>query len=353
MDFIDQIREHARNIPKVVDQISTEEGAKTALIMPFIQILGYNVFDPREVNPEFIADVGTKKGEKVDYAIIRDGTPILLFECKAANCNLDNEHASQLYRYFSVTPARVGILTNGIIYRFFTDLEKPNKMDETPFLEINLLEIKEPLIEELKKFTKQNYNIDNLDLVAADLKYTSEIKKILSGEFLAPTEDFVRFFASKVYPKKLTQSAKEKFTAVTKNALNQFINEKINERLKSAMSDEPNIEKGVAEFQELKKDDGIITTQDEIDAFNIIRAISTEIIDPSRIYMRDAKSYCAILFDDNNRKPIVRLYFGEKQKSIGVFNNDLRIEEKIQINTLNDLFKVGDQFKGMIKRYLE
>jgi hypothetical protein len=125
--------------------IQTEEATKNAFILPFIGILGYDVFDPSEVVPEFTADVGTKKGEKVDYAIIRDKKVIMLFECKACDANLDESHASQLYRYFSVTESRIGVLTNGILYRFYTDLEEPNKMDSKPFMELNIIEIQEPL----------------------------------------------------------------------------------------------------------------------------------------------------------------------------------------------------------------
>lgn len=76
--------------------IQTEEETKKAMVMPLIQILGYNVFDPLEVTPELIADVGTKKGEKVDYEILKDGQPTVLFECKNAGAELDINHAGQL-----------------------------------------------------------------------------------------------------------------------------------------------------------------------------------------------------------------------------------------------------------------
>ncbi len=79
MDFIDRIRDLSTRIPKQLEHIQTEEATKNALIMPFISALGYNVFDPTEVVPEFTADVGIKKGEKVDYAIHLDGKPIMLF----------------------------------------------------------------------------------------------------------------------------------------------------------------------------------------------------------------------------------------------------------------------------------
>ncbi|MCM5551362.1 type I restriction endonuclease, partial [Xanthomonas hortorum pv. pelargonii] len=147
MDFIDQLRVLATRISTTRALIQTEEATKNAMVMPLIQILGYNVFDPLEVTPEIVADVGIKKGEKVDYAILRDGKPIILFECKKAGAELNINHASQLFRYFHVTAARFGVLTNGLVYRFFTDLEQPNKMDEKPFFEFNILDFKDRDVE--------------------------------------------------------------------------------------------------------------------------------------------------------------------------------------------------------------
>ncbi len=141
MDFIDKIRELAARVPKQLDYCTTEEATKNALVMPFINALGYNVFNPREVIPEFTADFGTKKGEKVDYAVCQDSQPVMLFECKSSGTDLNKVHASQLYRYFSVVPqARFGVLTNGVEYRFFSDLESPNRMDDKPFFTFNILD---------------------------------------------------------------------------------------------------------------------------------------------------------------------------------------------------------------------
>jgi hypothetical protein len=181
MDFIDHIRDLSIRIQKQKAGIQTEEATKNAFVMPFINALGYNVFDPTEVTPELIADVGTKKGEKVDYAILKDGQPTILFECKWCGCNLDSEDASQLYRYFSVTPARFGILTNGITYRFYSDLESQNVMDAKPFLELDLLDIKEPLVEEVKKFSKSAFELDNILVTASELKYMREISLTTSN----------------------------------------------------------------------------------------------------------------------------------------------------------------------------
>jgi len=354
MDFIDQIKTHAKTIQTLKEKIQTEEGTKNALIMPFITILGYNVFDPDEVNPEYVADVGTKKGEKVDYAILKDGKPCILIECKAINSDLNKEQASQLYRYFSVTPARIGILTNGIIYRFFTDLEKENTMDVKPFLEINLLDIKEPLIEQLKNYTKQGLNLDELHDTATQLKYTKEIIQIANKEFSEPSEDFVKFFAQQVYPRKLTQKALENFSAITKDSLDQFLSEKINERLKSAMKPETTKTPEVQSTDikpSAEPTDEIVTTEDEWEGYYFVKAILHDVVDPSKIVIRDAKSYCAILYENNNRRPVCRFYFDGKQKYVGVFNNKDREENKIPISSIPDIFKLGDQLKATVAMY--
>ncbi|RYZ96434.1 MAG: restriction endonuclease, partial [Moraxellaceae bacterium] len=162
MDFIDQLRMLSTRITNTKNLIQTEEATKNSMVMPLIQILGYNVFDPLEVTPELISDIGTKKGEKVDYAILKDGKPIMLFECKKAGADLHINHASQLFRYFHVTAARFGVLTNGLVYRFFTDLEQPNKMDEKPFFEFNILDFKERDVDELKKFAKAAFDLDTI-----------------------------------------------------------------------------------------------------------------------------------------------------------------------------------------------
>ena len=166
MDFKDQIAQLASRVEKMLAQIQTEEATKNALVMPFIQIMGYDVFNPFEVNPEFIADLGIKKGEKVDYAIMKDGEPTILIECKHHLENLD-PHNSQLFRYFHTTKAKFGLLTNGLVYRFYTDLVERNKMDSTPFFEFKLTEVKEAEIAELKKFHKSYFDVENITNTAS------------------------------------------------------------------------------------------------------------------------------------------------------------------------------------------
>ena len=203
MDFQDYIKQISESIPKLKDQIQTEEATKNAFIMPFIQALGYNVFNPLEVVPEYTCDIGTKKGEKVDYAIMKDGEPIILIECKHWQQNLDL-HDNQLLRYFAVSKAKFGVLTNGIVYRFYTDLIEKNKMDETPFLEVDMTNLKDAQIAELKKFHKSYFDADTISTTASTLKYTKEIKEIIKKEIANPSEALVRIFAKPVYNGVLT-----------------------------------------------------------------------------------------------------------------------------------------------------
>jgi len=353
MDLIDRVRALATTIPKQTEYIRTEEATKHALVMPFIQALGYNVFDPSDVTPELVADVGTKKGEKVDYAILFDRKPTILFECKWCGADLDKEHASQLYRYFSVTAARFGVLTNGIIYRFFTDLDEPNKMDSKPFFEFNMLEFTDAQLEELKRFTKTGFVLDQAVSAAVDLKYTREVKRIMGEQLASPTEDFVRFFAAQIYSGKLTQSVRSQFAEITRRALQQFISERIADRLKTALDQEAqSAQEQQAETPLVAAERSVKTTEEEREAFYIVKSILREVIDPRRIAIRDAQSYCAVLLDDNNRKPLCRLYFSGKRRSIGIFDA-LKQEQRIELAELNDLFTHASKLIAAASTYCQ
>ncbi|MEB3309653.1 MAG: type I restriction endonuclease [Snowella sp.] len=354
MDLVDKIKELASRIPKQRDHILTEEATKNAFVMPFLSALGYDVFNPLEVVPEFTADVGIRKGEKVDYAIKKDDKIIILIECKHWEADLQKEQASQLYRYFSVTESRFSILTNGIIYKFFSDIEEKNKMDLTPFYEFNMLEFEDHHIEELKKFAKSSFDLDNILATASTLKYTSAIKKIFADEINNPSDEFIKFFVAQVYSGIKTQAVISQFSGVVKNALNQFIREKINDRLKSALDLEIPKETEVIEDNPLNEvfDEGVVTTEEEIEAYHIVKAIVRDIVDANRVIMRDTKSYCGILLDDNNRKPICRLHLNSSvKKYISTFEN--KKETKHSINNLNDIYEFSTILKATVSEYLE
>ncbi|WP_321276939.1 type I restriction endonuclease [Thiomicrorhabdus indica] len=353
MDLIDRISEIAKRIDSVGASLQTEEATKNALIMPFIQALGYDVFNPLEVVPEFTTDHGVKKGEKVDYAVKKDDEFILLFECKKFGAKLSPDHASQLFRYFSVSDARFGVLTNGQQYMFFTDLEKPNQMDSKPFFSFDLQNFEKHDVDELKKFTKSTFDLDSILNTASDLKYTNEVKKLLNSELENPSDEFIRFFASKTYSGRMTQPIIEQFSDIVKKAAKKLIGDKINDRLESALSHgdfaaEPAGEQEVTP-EELPDDNGVVTTDEEIEAYNIVKAILRQSVDSSRIAMRDTKSYCGVLLDDNNRKPICRFHFNTKQKYIGILSNKSETREPIE--SIDDIFKYASQLQATLAEY--
>ena len=307
-----EIEARLADLASVVKQhrevLLTEEAAKNALVMPFLQTLGYNVFNPSEVVPEYTADVGTKRGEKVDYAVCDGDKVRLLVECKPANSELTLANASQLYRYFSVTAARLAILTNGVIYKFFTDADAPNKMDDKPFFTLNLEHVRGSDVKILSKFAKGTFDIESILNEACDLKLQTLVARELAELFSEPSEEFIRIVAAKVHEGRLTPAVREKFKLIITNAIAATIRDRVNDRLTSALSaSDP---AGAAEVSDDASDQrDIVTTQEEIDGFNIVRAIGSKAVDPKRIVMRDAKSYCAILLDDNNRKTIARMHF--------------------------------------------
>ena len=356
MDLIDKLREISNEAPRRLEHIQTEEATKNAFVMPFIQALGYNVFNPMEVVPEFTADVGTKKGEKVDYAIMQDGKPIILIEAKSATSNLSEEHASQLFRYFSVTEARFGILTNGLQYHFHSDLEKANHMDEKPFLIIDMLNFDTRPIAQLKKFTKAAFDVDRILSSANELKYKREIRLLLESEYNQPSYDFVRHFTRPVYSGRLRESVIEEFTEIVKQAFREFLNDRIANRLQTAIDSTAgsNEEAGgdIADEAEVEAlSDGIETTQDELDGYYVVKSILRETVDLSRITMRDVRSYCGILLDDNNRQPICRLRFNRSVKYLSLFHTEN--EERVQIETVDDIYRYANELKAAAAKYLK
>lgn len=350
MDLKDQIKVIADRT-KHKEQIQTEEATKNAFVMPFLQSLGYDVFNPLEVVPEFIADIGIKKGEKIDYAIFKDGNPTILIECKHWAQDL-NIHDGQLLRYFHVSKAKFGILTNGIVYRFYSDLVSSNKMDEKPFLEFNITDVKDNQIEELKKFHKINFDAESIVNTASELKFMNELKHILNQELTNPTPEFVKHFAKQVYPSVVTAKVLEQFTELTKKSIQQHISDLITERLKTALSkeDEKNNEINVTIENNLGDISKVNTTEEELEGFMIVKTILRQKTSVTRITFRDAQSYFAIFLDDNNRKAICRLYLNGGKKFIGTFD-EAKKETKNEIRNLDEIFNYSELLLKTIEMY--
>lgn len=340
-----------KRVEGLKDQINTEEATKNAFIMPFLQILGYDIFNPTEVVPEYVADIGTKKGEKVDYVIMKDGEPIVIIECKHWKENAD-AHNSQLHRYFHVTNARFGIMTNGIIYNFFTDLEKPNIMDNKPFLSIDLSNLKDSTIRELVKFQKQMFDLESILNSAEMLKFIKAIKQEFDNEIQEPSDEFIRMIVKRFFSGQITSNRLEVFREYTQKAITSYINEMINARLKSALNISQEQEKVSQETETIEiETPEIVTTEEELEGYYIVKAILREKLPAKRIACRDTRSYFGILLDDNSRKPICRLHFNSSNKYIELFHNGKDNPEKVLISELENIYDYKEQLLKTIDNY--
>lgn len=372
MDIAERTRSLALKVREQKGRIETEEATKNAFVMPFIStVLGYDVFNPAEVTPEFVADVGTKKGEKIDYAIVHDGQVQVLVEVKKVNDPLRIEHASQLFRYFAATNARIAILTNGEVYEFYTDLDAPNRMDSKPFLVLDLADIDETLLPELAKLAKDSFDLSSVISAAGELKYIGQIKRVLTAQFKEPEYEWIKFLTTRVYEGSFTQRVRDQFTELVVKATRQFLNEQVNDRLKNALgsSDDYVSAPSVAVADEQNQttqsgsqiltarekaagvDEHIATTDEELEGYRIIRAIVCSEVSVSRVVSRDAKTYFGVLLDDNNRKPIARLWFNRSKKYIGIFDED-KTETRMPIITLEEIYDHADHLRKTVARYV-
>lgn len=359
MEFKERIDEHVKLIKKYKDEDFKEEQTKMYLIAPFLNLLGYNVFNPDDVVAEFVADIGDKKGEKVDYALKINGEIEILIEAKPITDDLNN-HDIQLQRYFNVTRAKIGILTNGVVYKFFTDLEQKNVMDNKPFLIANFLDITEDKVLELKKFTKSSYNPEQILTSAEILKYSNGIKNYLNRQLENPDDDFIKTIGKEIYDGRLTQNKIDEFKVIFKDTFKNFINDFIRKKFETALENSKETENETEDIkvnEETEYRNEIITTQEELEAYYIIKSILGRYTEIENLTFKDTKSYFNVLFQDNPRKWICRLFIGS-EKSVISFPTDERreggsvVEERIQFDSLKDLYNFENKLIEILKKYL-
>lgn len=344
MDLETSVAELANKLREHREILQTEEAAKTTLVLPFLRALGYDIFNPSEVKPEFTCDVGTKKGEKVDYALCVGGEVQMLVECKPVSSELSLKHANQLYRYFAATNARISLLTNGVVYQFYTDSDKANMMDDKPFFTFDLESYRKGDLAHLATFQRTDFDLDRIVRQAGNLKLQSHVSTLLRQEFADPSDELIRLIASQIHDGRLTEQVKDRYKSAIGNAISSLIRDGVNERLESAMRGEPDTSVEESDVPE----GAVITTQAEIDGFNIVRAIASAEVNPERVIMRDAKSYCAILLDDNNRRTIARLHFNSPtSRYVGLFEG--KTENRVPVAGPVDIYQHSNDILARIK----
>lgn len=347
MEFEEKMKVFSSKVNEKIEHIDCEETTKTALILPLLREMGYDTTDPLEVKMEYTADMGAKKGEKIDIAILDNSHELILIECKSVNSQLEKGNVSQLYRYFNITDSEIGILTNGVVYQFFTDSIKKGQMDKSPFLEIDMRDLSKKDILELSKFTKKNFDITKIRSKVDDLKFAHDVNKIIKLEIDSPSNEFIKVIAKQVYSGVITNKLRNKFKKMIRQEFERIINEKVEDKLNEALGKTNSF------------DDDIVTTKEEYEGYYIVKSILSRVIASDRINMKDVKSYCNVLLDNNSSYPIIRLYFNNPHNlKIGIFDDFEKRNSKRKtfsfhnINSVEDIYDYEEEIVKALNIYL-
>jgi hypothetical protein len=296
-----------------------------------------------------------KKGERIDYAILQNGEPVILIECKACQVPLNVTHEGQLLRYFQTSKARFGILTNGIAYQFFTDLDEPNKMDKRPFMEFNLLDPK-GIPDELKRFHSSYFEVWRILNSASELKYKSELRTVIQAEFANPSSELTKLIAKRIYGGVVTAKVLEQFTDLLKSTITSVINDIINDRLQSAMEGTaaapmPAADAPIETEAPADKESRIVTTQEELEGYYIVKSILRQTIASERVTYKDTVNYFGINIDDNGAKLLCRLYFNNLNNLRIAFLGEDKKEERHKITCLDDIYLFSNDLLERAKKF--
>ncbi|NBH76237.1 MULTISPECIES: type I restriction endonuclease [Rodentibacter] len=319
--FKDRILSHAQHILRVGSHCTTEETTKQALILPFLDILGFSAYDPTKVKAEYMADfVGVKNGERVDYALFCHNVPVMFIEAKAYAENLTN-HAPQLARYFNATPeVAVAAITNGREWRFFTDLKEKNIMDDTPFLRINFESLDHSKIEQLSQFCHDKFQPEALRTLAEESIYLSTFTKTISSSLKEVNADFVRYVASHSnIGRQLNQRFIESITPIVKQAVEKAVSAMVVSGLTGNQEvdipDTTEVEQVVDETAPIidPSNSKIVTTYTERLLLDYVKMILGDEID---IIAKDTESYFSILYQGKSNRWVLRYYDNKQRPSI-------------------------------------
>lgn len=317
-EFHNKISAHAQHVLRVGEHCTTEETTKQALILPMLDILGFHAYDPTKVRAEYSADLpGVKNGERVDYALFCQSIPVILIEAKPYNENLNN-HAPQLMRYFNASPeVEFAVITNGREWRFFTDLNNKNVMDDKPFLTINFEKLDQTKITKLSRFCHDNFQADTLRVLAEESVYLSSFTKTISKSLKEVDADFVRYVASHAnIGRQLTQKFIDNITPLVKQAVEKAVSEMVVSGLSN------NAPETIQPAQELKENNENTSEEEMVDIVDPNNSkIITTVREQTMLYFtelllgeneqfewKDTESYLSILYQGKTNRWIYRYY---------------------------------------------
>lgn len=327
-DFITRLKSHIEHVKKVGSHCTTEETTKQALILPLLDILGFNPYDPTKVLAEFAADFpGVKATERVDYALYCNGQPVMFIEAKPYIADLTN-HAPQLSRYFnSSLGVTIGAITNGREWRFFTDLINTNVMDEKPFLVIDFTKAKPEDLTQLAEFKHDNFHAEKLRYFAEENQYIQQFKSVIKRSINDVDIDFVRYVAQQAnIQRQLNTKFLENIQPFVKQAVQQAISDTVVKGLSSPtiITAQPVEHKIKEEIQEAPvaveepdyivhpDNEKIITTKEEQELLRIV----TELFPEIELDGRDTESYYSVLFQNKTNRWLFRFDVNRKRPTI-------------------------------------
>ena len=326
---LDQLRVR---IEQSADLLDNEEATKLALIFPMIEAWGYNPADPNEIRVEYAVKLAHGGRGRADCVIMRQGRPAIVIECKSVGVELDDSIIQQLRQYVNATGAFIGVATDGIEYRCFADTTEPNRMDETPFLDANLLTCSEADIEALALLSKERFSPEDVRAAAAPYRQQREARSSIRDLLLTSALwNDIEYLGGIANSKQRREAAAE---------FAEWMQQEVGEIVESIAEDGSPF------------DDGLILTNDEYDAYLIVRGIVHGTVEPHRVAYRDGRSYFSVLIDDNNRKPVCRLHFNGRIKHVGTFDEDKQ-ETKHPIEDLDDIFNLAARLRRTARRYAE
>lgn len=323
----------AEDVYRLASQVSArkehckgnEELTKNSLILPFFQVLGYDIHDPSVLHPEYRAGFAANK-EKVDYAVFLKGAPVLFVEAKPVASQLDNYDA-QLAKYFNSTPGvKLAVITNGVRYKFFTDLKAPNLMDSEPFFEFEIESIRPEEIAILDGFRADCFDPSGLVTRAENLVYLRTLKKKVRSLFRDTSDEFVRFMCSDIYQGRITANVLERLTPLVQQAMSDVLVDMVSQGLTQEIAKTDEVAAIVPSAQDLvpaadgtKSPDlktAVVTTEEELAAFNLVcETIKATSGGDSHVAYKDTASYFVIHLEKPSRW-FMRLLFGADKKSV-------------------------------------
>ena len=330
-DFENSLRDLSNKATIIKDNILNEEATKTSLILPLFRILGYDIENPQLMIPEYAVE-----GDRVDYSIMCNDSPLFFIEAKNIKESLE-KHTEQAKKYFDNSEIKIICLTNGLDYNFYSDLNKDNEMDSEPFLSLNIENLTDFEMNYLTKLSSSNFNLENCTDIAYQIKATEFIRHQLED----PSEEFIRFVANNVSCKKKTKKflsrIKEFICYSIQDVLKFFSNGSITIVPHTSGSKRPN--------------SNIVTTQEEMDGYKIIISILSEMYSIDNVNYKDTQSYFAVITDNKPKQWITRLCLGTKKKSIMIPNDENKYD-RFYINDIQDLYNYKEQLIKSANKYL-